>query len=194
MDLQYDDVAERTGASVPSTRLSEDQVTEGFGYHQDLRRTLRFFALFGVSFSIISITTGIFVNYGVGIANWGPAAIWLWPVVAVGQLLVAAVVAELGTRIPLAGYAYQWSSRLVNSTYGWFVGFAGLMYMAVGGGAIMLLAASPLLISEFNGNATPHLILTVAILLMITPAIINIIGVQLASRVNMVAVVTEIGG
>ena len=52
--------------------------------------------------------------------------------------MIAFVVAELGTRIPLAGYAYQWSARLVNPTYGWFVGFAGLLYMAVGGGAIML--------------------------------------------------------
>jgi hypothetical protein len=62
-------------------------------------------------------------------------------------MMIALVVAELGTRIPLAGYAYQWSARLVNPTYGWFVGFAGLLYMAVGGGAIMLGVASPLLLS-----------------------------------------------
>ena len=61
-------------------------------------------------------------------------------------MMIALVVAELGTRIPLAGYAYQWSARLVNSTYGWFVGFAGLLYMAVGGGAIMLTVAAPLLL------------------------------------------------
>ena len=34
------------------------------------------------------------------------------------MLMIALVVAELGTRIPLAGYAYQWSARLVNPTYG----------------------------------------------------------------------------
>jgi len=70
--------------------------------------------------------------------------------------------------IPLAGYAYQWSARLVNPSYGWFVGFAGLLYMAVGGGAIMLEVASPLLLSEFNvNNPSPHLVLTVAIILML---------------------------
>ena len=37
---------------------------------------------------------------------------------------------------------------LVNPTYGWFVGFAGLLYMAVGGSAIMLGVAAPLLLSE----------------------------------------------
>jgi len=73
--------------------------------------------------------------------------------------MIALVVAELGTRIPLAGYAYQWSARLVNSTYGWFVGFAGLLYMAVGGGAIMLGVAAPLLLSEFNDTTpSPHLV------------------------------------
>jgi hypothetical protein len=41
-------------------------------------------------------------------------------------------------------------ARLVNPTYGWFVGFAGLLSMAVGGGAVMLTVAAPLLLSEFN--------------------------------------------
>ena len=66
--------------------------------------------------------------------------------------MIALVVAELGTRIPLAGYAYQWSARLVNSTYGWFVGFAGLLYMTVGGGGDHVGVASPLLLSEFNSQ------------------------------------------
>lgn len=169
--------------------------TAKFGYAQELRPSLRLFSLFAISFSIISITTGIFLNYGFGLENWGPASIWLWPAVGLGQLVVALVVAELGTRIPLAGYAYQWSSRLTNSTYGWFVGFAGLLYMTVGGGAIMLLAAAPLLLSEFGVDApSGSLLLTVAILLMVLPIVVNIISVQVAARVNNIAVFTEIAG
>jgi amino acid transporter len=176
------------------TAGADEAVLSRFGYAQELRRKLRFFSVFAVGFSIISITTGIFLNYGFGLTYWGPAMIWLWPIAVVGQVLVALVVAELSTRIPLAGYAYQWSSRLVNPTYGWFVGFAGLMYMTVGGGAIILLVASPLLISEFGVTATPHLTLAVAIIIMILPAVINIISVQVAARVNNVAVFTEIIG
>jgi amino acid transporter len=37
----------------------------------------------------------------------GAAAIWLWLVAALGRLLIALVVAELGTRIRLAGYSYE---------------------------------------------------------------------------------------
>jgi amino acid transporter len=165
------------------------------GYRPELRRSLRFFSMFAIAFSIISITTGIFLNYLFGLQYWGPAAIWTWPIVGVGNLMIAFVVAELGTRIPLAGYAYQWSARLVNPTYGWFVGFAGLLYMSVGGGAIMLGVASPLLLSEFNVNSpNPRLVLSVAIILMLLPVVINIISMQVAARVNNIAVFTEIIG
>src|SRR6266567_2179259 len=174
---------------------SEEAILERAGYKPELRRSLKFFSMFAIAFSIISITTGIFLNYGFGLLYWGPASIWTWPIVGVGNLMIAFVVAELGTRIPLAGYAYQWSARLVNPTYGWFVGFAGLLYMSVGGGAIMLGVASPLLLSEFNvNNPNPRLVLSVAIILMLLPVVINIISMQMAARVNNVAVFTEIIG
>src|ERR1700677_4621517 len=159
---------------------SAELVVERAGYKPELRRSLRFFSMFAIAFSIISITTGIFLNYGFGLAYWGPASIWTWPIVGVGNLMIALIVAELGTRIPLAGYAYQWSARLVNSTYGWFVGFAGLVYMTVGGGSIMLLVTAPLMLSEFNVNSAthPHLNLAVAIMLMLLPVVFNIISAQ----------------
>jgi amino acid transporter len=170
-------------------------IQETAGYKPELRRSLRFFSMFAIAFSIISITTGIFLNYGFGLTNWGPASIWTWPVVAVGNLMVAFVVAELGTRIPLAGYAYQWSSRLVNSSYGWFVGVAGLLYMTAGAGAIALLIGAPLILSEFNVTGShPHLLLSIALLFIVLPVIFNIISVQVAARVNNVAVFTEIIG
>jgi amino acid transporter len=186
----------RTGVLAGAAADQEEAILVRAGYKPELRRSLRFFSMFAIAFSIISITTGIFLNYGFGLAHWGPASIWTWPVVGIGNLMIAFIVAELGTRIPLAGYAYQWSARLVNPTYGWFVGFAGLLYMTVGGGAIMLLGASPLLVSEFGINpaTNPHLVLAVAIMLMILPVIANIISVQLAARVNNIAVFTEIIG
>jgi amino acid transporter len=174
---------------------SAETIVERAGYKPELRRSLKFFSMFAIAFSIISITTGIFLNYGFGLTYWGPASIWTWPIVGVGNTAIALVVAELGTRIPLAGYAYQWSARLVNPTYGWFVGFAGLLYMAVGGGAIMLEVASPLLLSEFGINTpSPRLVLSVAVILMLLPVVINVISIQVAARVNNVAVFTEIIG
>src|SRR4030088_3248119 len=106
--------------------LADDQINQSFGYKQELRRALKLFSLYAAAFSIISITTGISLNYAAAIGALGPSSIWLWIVASVGQMLVALVVAELGTRIPLAGYTYQWGARLVNTTYSWFTGFGGL--------------------------------------------------------------------
>src|SRR5215472_8842997 len=186
---------EPPGTVAAAARDASEEIVARAGYKPELRRSLRFFSMFAIAFSIISITTGIFLNYAFGLSYWGPASIWTWPIVGVGNLMIALVVAELGTRIPLAGYAYQWSSRLVNSSYGWFVGFAGLLYMSVGGAAIMLGVASPLLLSEFGVNApSARLVLSVAIILMLLPVVINIISMQVAARVNNIAVFTEIIG
>jgi amino acid permease len=38
-------------------------------------------------------------------------------------MLVALLLAELSTRIPLSGYGYQWTNRLVNPHFGFFVGW-----------------------------------------------------------------------
>ena len=184
------------GSDADDISETGEQLVEQAGYHEELRRSLQSFSMFAIAFSVISITTGIFLNYGFGLKWFGPASIWTWPIVAVGNMMIALIVAELGTRIPLAGYAYQWSSRLVNSTYGWFVGFAGLLYMAVGGGAVMLVAAGPLLLSEFDVSAAthPHLNLAVSIIMMVVATVANIISVQFSARVNNIAVFTEIVG
>ena len=56
----------------------------------------------------MSVTTGIFANYAFGLGEAGPSFIWTWPVVAVGNTVIALVLAHLATHVPLAGYAYQW--------------------------------------------------------------------------------------
>ena len=66
----------------------------------ELRRTIRLFGSFAVSFSFISITTGIFANYKSLLETSGPVGIWTWPLVTVGQLLVAVVFAEWASREP----------------------------------------------------------------------------------------------
>ncbi len=174
---------------------SEEHVVNEFGYRQELRRTLRLFSVFAVAFSIISITTGIFLNYSFAYSQLGPVSIWTWPVAAVGQTLVVLVLAELATRIPLAGANYQWASRLVSPTYGWFVGALGVLNLSVGLPGIMLLAASPLLAFVLGNDApSPRLTLFLALLILTIAYLVNVISVQVAARVNNVAVFTEILG
>ncbi len=174
---------------------ADEGINQSFGYKQELRRALRLFSLYAVAFSIISITTGLFANYGFGLQHLGAAMIWLWPVAAAGQMLIALVVAELGTRIPLAGYSYQWGARLVNTTYGWFTGFVGLSYLAVGAAGINFVVVAPIIATILNldaSNPTINLVITVVVFAAVLA--VNIISIALASRVNNVAVFTEIAG
>jgi amino acid transporter len=192
-----DSDARGAGGDVTGGDVTGGDVTgaDEFGYRQELRRVLRMFAVFSVAFSIVSITTGIFLNYSFGLTHLGPVSIWLWPVAAVGQLLVALILAELSTRIPLAGANYQWAARLVGPRYGYLVGALGILYSAVGLPGIMLLGAAPLLAQALGWDTSNGpLLFAIAVVLIVVAFGINIISVQLAARVNSVAVVTEIVG
>jgi hypothetical protein len=49
----------------------DEQHLGAFGYPQKLRRTMGSYTSFAVSFSFISVTTGIFANYGFGLSQAG---------------------------------------------------------------------------------------------------------------------------
>ena len=112
-----------------------DQTTAGaiehFGYREEFQRSLRRFASFAIGFSFISITTGIFTTYGSVLASSGPLGIWTWPLVIIGQTMVALVFGALASRMPLAGYSYQWMSRLANPVIGWTLGWLTFAFLVV---------------------------------------------------------------
>jgi len=167
----------------------------GSGHAAHFPRVLGRFALFAVAFSIVSITTGIFLNYSYGLTQMGPAAVWLWPVATVGQLLVVLVLAELAGHVPLAGANYQWAARLVDARFGYVVGALGVLYGAVGLPGIALLGLAPLTATVLGLDAGDgRLLVFLAVLALVVAYLINIVRVQLAARVNNVAVFAEIIG
>src|SRR5947199_6374699 len=114
-----------------SQEQRDEALLQRFGYKQELRRTLGFLSNFAVAFSYISVSTGTFTLFALGLAAGGPAFFWTWPIVAAGQFLVALNFAELASHFPIAGSIYQWSKRLSGYTLGWFTGwvyfFAGAL-------------------------------------------------------------------
>jgi amino acid transporter len=173
----------------------EDGIVAGFGYQQQLRRGLGLFSLFAVSFSVISITTGIFTNFGFAIGNFGPAAIWLWIPAVLGQLLVALLFAELGSRIPLAGGPYQWAGRLVGPGTGWFVAVGILMAFTVASGGEVLLVIAPLVATILGldvGNGP--LLIGIAVLVLVLAGAANVVSVILTARINNLSVPFELVG
>src|ERR1700733_13287305 len=120
-----------TAENVAEPVAEDDEFREG-GYEPELKRTLGGFQVFAVSFAFISVAVGIFATYDDMLRSAGPVGIWLWIFAAVGQALVALVVAQFAARIALSGSSYQWASRLANPKVGWLFGWLSFWYLATG--------------------------------------------------------------
>jgi urea carboxylase system permease len=169
-----------------------------FGYKQELRRSLGVFSSFAVAFSYISPSTGIFTLFALGLTTIGGVFIWSWPIVALGQFIIALGWAELSSHYPVAGSVFQWTKYLSGKTYSWFAGwiylFAGILTVT------SVCVTLPLaLIPAFNNMgwnlANDHSnqrIIAVITLAAIT--LLNIFGVNLVALINNTGVLFEILG
>ena len=176
-----------------------------FGYTQELHRRVGSFASFAAGFSYVSILTTVFQLFFLGYGFGGAAFFWTWPVVFVGQMLVALNFSTLAARFPISGAIFQWSSRLAGQTFGWFTGWVMIIgqILTVAAAAIALQAVLPSIWSGFQflgGNSSPtsvsgarNAVLLGVILLAVTTAI-NIIGIRLMAIISSAGVVLEILG
>src|SRR5437899_2388640 len=131
-----------------------------FGYKQELKRSLGTFSSFAVAFSYISPSTGIFTLFYVGMGAIGGWLWFTWPLVALGQFIVALNFAELSSHYPVAGSVFQWTKYLAGRTYAWFTGwiylFAGILTVA-SVCATVPLAAIPMLNNMFGWHLNSNL-------------------------------------
>jgi amino acid transporter len=166
---------------------------EQFGYKQQLKRTMGSFSSFAISFSLISVITGVFANFPFGVQQVGGLLIWSWLLVGVGQFLVALVMADLSNHFPITGYGYQWSSRLTNSHIGYFVAWALLMQFITGfPGVSQALVTTVVGLSEVQLDQWTITLFTVVVITIIM--LIHIFGIRLVTIVNEIGVWAEIIG
>jgi amino acid transporter len=162
------------------------------GYEPELKRTLGSFQIFAISFAFISVAVGIFATYDNVLVAAGPVGIWLWILAAVGQTLVALVVAQFAARIALSGSSYQWASRLANPKIGWLFGWLTFWYLAIAvvalDNALASQAFMPLVgMQENEGTAR---LITVAILIF--QAVLVIASTRLLGLITSGAVGIEL--
>jgi Amino acid transporters len=187
----------------------DDAQLRSLGIKPELRRTLGFLSNFAIAFAFISVSTGTFGNYGVGIGLSGPVFYWTWFIVIGGQLLVALVFAELASHFPVAGSVYQWSKRLSNRTMGWFTGWFYFWAQVVTVSAVAVIVAfvidglhTSLVGSSgdvaFLDTASPggftSMFTFIALGTLVITTMINAFGVRLLSILNNIGVATEILG
>src|ERR1700751_2962062 len=180
----------------------------GFGYKQELDRSLGSFSSFAAGFSYISILTGVTALFSFGYLNAGPGGWWTWPVVVTGQILVALCFMELAAQYPIAGSVYQWSKKLSTGYTAWMTGWIYIVGAIVTIAAVAVdwqvvlpqittglqfLGTSADAGSTLTKGGAQNALLLGTILIAIT-TIINMLGVKLMSRINNVGVMAELIG
>ena len=189
-----------TGTQISGSQERDSADLARFGYKQELKRSLGLFSSFAVAFSYISPSTGIFTLFALGLTTLGGVFIWTWPVVALGQFIVALNFAEISSHYLVAGSVFQWTKYLANRSYSWFTGwmylFAGIITVSA------VVATLPLaLIPALNGLGwhslnvgSLHTQLVVALITLAVITVLNIYGVRLVAIINNTGVLFEILG
>jgi amino acid transporter len=180
-----------TVEDVAATATADEECRD-CGYEPELKRTLGSFQVFAISFAFISVAVGIFATYDDLLATAGPVGIWLWVLSAIGQGLVALVVAQFAARIALSGSSYQWASRLANPKIGWLFGWLTFWYLAIAvvamDNALASQAFMPLVGLQHNEDTAR----IVTLVILIVQAVLVIASTRLLGLITSSAVGIEL--
>ena len=185
--------------------IASDDVRDlaGFGYKQELDRSLGSFSSFAAGFSYISILTGVFQMFYLGYAAGGPAFFWTWPAVFLGQFTVALCFAEMASAYPLSGGVYQWSKKVGTPLGGWLTGWIYLAcsILSLAAVALALQNTMPQISAWFQvvGDGSRPIdqaknAVLLGCTLIAATTIINAVGVRLMAFINNVGVCAELAG
>ena len=182
----------------PQEAASDEAELAKFGYRQELRRSLGLFSSFAVAFSYISPSTGIFTLFALGLSTVGGLFFWSWPIVAVGQFIIALSFAELSSHYPVAGSVYQWAKFLSSKAQAWFNGwvylFAGMLTVTAVAVTLPLALIPALNNMGWHLSNSLHNQRLMALVFMVAVTGLNIYGVRVVALINNTGVLFEILG
>lgn len=171
--------------------LDEDRRLGELGYTQALDRSVGRFSSFLLGFAVISATTAVFSGFGFGLSTAGPAFVWTFPIAVVVFAVWALIAADLVSKLPVSGYAYQWTSRLVNPNLGWFTGYAGAIGFISGFTGVAYVMAG-YLGGLLGLDVTTAVQIWIAVAVVVACGLINAYGVRLATVLNNIGVGLEL--
>jgi amino acid transporter len=174
---------------------SDTEQLHALGYAQELRRGMRTFSNFAVSFTIISILSGCLTLFGFGMKTGGPAEmVWGWLVVGFFVTLVALGMAEVASSYPTAGGLYYWSAKLAKTNapaWSWFTGWFNLLgQVAVTAGIDFGLAffINAFLHIAFQVPTDPPYTIGIYAVVLFLHGLLNTFGIKLVALLNDVSV------
>src|SRR5919198_3779830 len=172
---------------------ADDGDLEALGYQPKLHRTMGAYTSFALAFSMVSINTGIITLFVDPFSRIGGVAILIWLLVIPFVGTIVAVYAHLAGRIPLTGYAYQWSSRLAGPHFGWFTGWVALISFLAGTAATSA-AIGSVFAPEIWHDPTRGQVQLLSIATTVVVCLLNVFGVKIATRVNNIGASAELAG
>ncbi|KAL1726789.1 amino acid/polyamine transporter I [Schizophyllum commune] len=166
------------------------------GYKQELKRELGVLQNFGVSFSIISVMTGIPSLFAYGLSTGGPAVmVWGWVIVSFFTLMVGMAMAEVCSAHPTSGGPYFWAAMLSTprsaAIMSWITGWFNLLgQVAVTTGISFGCANFISTVCTFKTSFVPDANTTIGIYaaVLVTQGLINTFGVHILHHLNNVSV------
>jgi amino acid permease (GABA permease) len=103
------------------------------GYKQELRREMTLFKTLAISFSTMTLFTGITPLYGSSLLYAGPASlVWGWVVVSFFTWFVGIAMAEICSSFPTTGSLYFWAAHLAGPKWGPFASWCCAWLEAIG--------------------------------------------------------------
>lgn len=194
--MEAEPALERGHPSNTIQEHDEDRLAQ-FGYKQELRRDWGLAHNFGVSFSIISVITGITTLFSYGLNTGGPGVMSVgWILVSFFTMLVAIAMAEIVSAIPTSGGPYFWAAMLAPPRWSpfaaWMTGWFNLLgQVAVTTGisfglAGLIATAAKVKNSDFEGSAAQTIGIYAAVL--VSHGLLNTFGVTLLKYLNNVSI------
>lgn len=170
---------------------AEDAKLAELGYEQKLDRSVGKLASFAIGFATISATTAVFTGFGAGYFTAGAPFVWTILLAGAVFALWALIAADLTAKLPLAGYSYQWISRINGPNLAWFTGFIALMGWVCGMTGVSFIL-SGYLGGLLGWSLTQSTQILLAIAVVFVCVLINIYGVRFATMVNNIGVSLEL--
>src|SRR6516225_4669752 len=171
--------------------MTETSITESALERRPVR-DFKFRSAFALSFCDLSPIVGIYTVFAISLVAAGPAFLWAFPIVLIGQLFVCGVFGNLVSKWPLQGSVYAWSRELIGPRYGWFTGWAYMWGLTLTL-AVLPITASPYILAAAGVNSPSQITVElVAIGVLLLGSAVNLFGRWLLKGLIYIAVAAEL--
>ena len=182
---------DRTSAA---QRDRDDAQLHRLGYQSAFDRSMGLWQNFALGFTYLSPVVGVYTLFAVSLSGGGPPMFWSYVIVGAGQLLVCLVFCEIVSEFPIAGGILPWARRLAGERWAWMAGWIYLCALWTTIAAVCVGAAPFLAALAGMPEASPVLVASTSLLLILVATALNLASTRLLARIAMFGFIAELVG